>query len=257
MSPRSIAAALLLVTGCVEGAPPVGSYQATNQENAVASPIVVELFTSQGCSSCPPADALLARLQKDHAAARRPLLCLSFHVDYWNRLGWTDPYSSAVSTDRQRRYAAAMQSNQVYTPQMIVSGVEAFVGSNRQLAAAAIEAQTASEPTAFVTLRSSAGPGADQFNAAYEVRGDYEGCHLNIAAVQPHAGNQALAGENSGRELEHLNVVRWFRSIPLQEGSAAGTVSIDLPAGSPQDLRVVAYVQESQTMKIVGAATVQ
>lgn len=258
MSPKRIAAALLLFVGCVEGAPLTGASREVNQIDAVTSPIVVELFTSQGCSSCPPADSLLADLQQEYSSTQRPLLCLSFHVDYWNRLGWTDPFSSPASTDRQHQYAAAQHSNRVYTPQMIVGGVDAFVGSNRQLATAAIAAQAQTQPSAKLALKQRPESGTDRVSIDYEVRGSFEECRLNLAAIEPRAGNEALAGENSGRRLEHVNVVRWFKSVPLRggagDGKDSGTVAIDLPAGL-QGLEIVGYVQEAETMKIVGAAT--
>src|SRR6516165_3499017 len=100
---------------------------------AVERPVVVELFTSEGCSSCPPADALLAEL-----ATRSDLLALSFHVDYWDRLGWKDPFSSAMATRRQDRYARLLGLDAVYTPQVVVDGHWQTVGSDREAVAQAV-----------------------------------------------------------------------------------------------------------------------
>src|SRR5262245_2326035 len=96
------------------------------------APVVVELFTSQGCSSCPPADRLLGELVRDGAIADRPVIALSFHVDYWNRLGWTDPFSRPAWSARQQAYADAMRDGRVYTPQLVIAGRSHVVGSRRR-----------------------------------------------------------------------------------------------------------------------------
>src|SRR5882724_10951247 len=109
------------------------------------TPVLVELFTSEGCSSCPPADLLLSRLQQSQPIAGVEVITLSEHVDYWNQLGWTDPFSSASLTERQRQYTAVLRGDGVYTPQMIVDGKIGFVGSDRQKALPAI-AEAAKAP---------------------------------------------------------------------------------------------------------------
>ena len=123
---------------------------------AAERPIVVELFTSEGCSSCPPADALLAEL-----ASRPDVLALSFHVDYWDRLGWKDPFSSAAATDRQRNYAKLLGTGTVYTPQIVVDGRWQAVGSDRSEVERAIAAAHQSEAAVPVALAFEHGPGAN------------------------------------------------------------------------------------------------
>src|SRR5690242_20522355 len=126
---RTLLAALpLLVLACT---------RASGEPRADEAPLVIELFTSQGCSSCPPAEALLNKLAKDGAVGKRPLAPLAFHVDYWDDLGWPDPYASKAWTDRQRAYADA-HDDRIYTPQMIVAGRSGFVGSQSTRAAKAI-----------------------------------------------------------------------------------------------------------------------
>jgi hypothetical protein len=119
---------------------------------APRKPVLIELFTSEGCSSCPPADALLSRLQQSQPIPGVELITLSEHVDYWNQLGWTDPFSSAVLTVRQRQYAAVLRGDGVYTPQMIVDGKTGFVGSDSQKALQAIS-EAARAPKTAIDLR--------------------------------------------------------------------------------------------------------
>src|SRR5262245_35879021 len=115
-------------------------------------PVLVELFTSEGCSSCPPADELLGRLVAEQPVESAEIIALSEHVDYWNRLGWVDPFSSPSATARQRQYVDAFDLDGAYTPQMIVAGRSQFTGSRRREALAAI-ASAAQEPHGKVTLR--------------------------------------------------------------------------------------------------------
>ena len=118
--------------------------------SAQRTPIIVELFTSEGCSSCPPADAVLAELESKQPVANANIIALGEHVDYWNYLGWSDPYSAAIFGERQQAYAQSLNSN-TYTPQMVVDGKAEFVGSNTSKALAAI-AKAASEPKAKLEI---------------------------------------------------------------------------------------------------------
>jgi hypothetical protein len=193
---------------------------------------VVELFTSEGCSSCPPADRLLADL------ARKPgVYALEFHVDYWNSLGWRDPYSAAAFSDRQRAYG-----DDVYTPQMVVNGTNVFVGSNRRRAEEAIGQALLMRPRIPLTVRIE----GDQL--AYRAPNAPGGFRLCVAVVDPHKTTKVARGENAGSTLEHARVVRGFVSAPIaREGR------IELPA-AVKDGSVVAFVQDPQSHAIFGAA---
>ena len=131
----------------------VGNKGTDEKDEAKESFAVVELFTSEGCSSCPPPDALLAEILEDARKDGRRVFCLSFHVDYWNRLGWTDPYSAPAFSRRQQSYAQAFKNDQVYTPQMIVNGTEEFVGSDRHRSRAAIDAALKRPERVQINLR--------------------------------------------------------------------------------------------------------
>lgn len=208
---------------------------------AAERPVVVELFTSEGCSSCPPADALLAEL------ARRPdLLALSFHVDYWDRLGWKDPFSSRAATARQRDYAALLGSGSVYTPQIVVDGRWQAIGSDHgEVARALAAAGSQPAPVVPVTLaladgRVRVGLGAAAGAAPADV--------LLVGFDRRHT-DRVGGGENEGRTLTHVDVVRGFAVIGRFDGTAR---TIDATAPWPAD-RVAAIVQ-AKDGRILGAA---
>ena len=223
--------------------------------NDSAAPTVVELFTSQGCSSCPPADELLARIDEWSNGSGVPVYCLSFHVDYWNRLGWNDPYSSQQFSARQRAYARAFESDRVYTPQMIVNGEEEFVGSQGGDATEALKRALKREPKYTIELQARP---SDDGSALiqYRITGNEPGRVLNIALVQKGVENDVPRGENAGRALAHVNVVRSLKTVLLDEPS--GEVVINLPKELKYaDVHVVAYVQHRHTLQIHGASTAQ
>lgn len=221
-----------------------------NEEDAKrTSPVVVELFTSQGCSSCPPADKLLKSLSSDDT------LVLSFHVDYWNQLGWRDPFSSEQFTVRQRQYAGLFRLNQVYTPQMIVAGESEFVGSNKKLAIGALAKakQSPIEQSVRITVSKS---DTNTFKVKYVTKGVPQGAIMNLAVAQKSASTKVTAGENSRSSLSHVNVVRTFKTIPLELNSE-GETEIEFPNDvSTNQLIIVSYVQDPTTGKI-GAAVQQ
>src|SRR5947209_4431518 len=193
-------------------------------------PIVVELFTSEGCSSCPPADALLAQL-----ASRPEVLALSFHVDYWDRLGWKDPFSSPAATERQRRYAELLGLATVYTPQVVVDGKWQAVGSDRAEVERALGSARSSHAEVQVALalehgrgQIRLGPGGERVSGAVLLIG-FDRRHVTAVAH----------GENSGRTLAHVDVVRSVEEVARFDGNAS---AIDVPIRSPSD-RVAAIVQ--------------
>ncbi len=238
---------LRLLSIAIVAAVSPGFLSANEEETKRSSPIVVELFTSEGCSSCPPADKLLKSLSSDDT------LVLSFHVDYWNQLGWRDPFSSQEFTIRQRQYAVIFGLNQVYTPQMIVGGESEFVGSNKKLASSAIAKVKQVHPPQSVRLTVSKAE-ANVFNVKYATIGATGGVLLNLAAVQKSASSKVTTGENARANLAHVNVVRNFKSIPLDTGFN-GETQIEFPADlRPNELIVVGYLQDKATGKIGAAA---
>jgi hypothetical protein len=206
--------------------------------------VVVELFTSEGCSSCPPADAAVARLLSKN---RSNVYILSFHVDYWNRLGWTDPFSQAAFSARQRQYAQFFSLDGVYTPQVVVNGTSEFIGSDEDKLSKAIETDLNGEPVSSLSIQTERNG-----NTVTVMYGTAQrGIHLNVALIQPEATTVIKRGENSGRTLHHVNIVRALQTIDAEEKRY---LTIEIPkALTDVPLQVIAYTQSKETFKILSA----
>ena len=216
---------------------------------------VVELFTSQGCSSCPPADRLLSEIVEKAALADQPVYALSFHVDYWNYLGWKDPFSDARYSERQRAYARVLKERSVYTPQMVVNGSASFVGSRRAQADEAIQQAMTTRAAAAISLQADWDtPG--EVSVQYEVDSNQKNVVLNVTLIERNISTAVNRGENSGRKLTHDNVVRAF--VTLELDSLTGNHTISLPADIKlEDTAIIAFVQDPSSMKVLGAADVK
>jgi hypothetical protein len=232
---------------------PAGATAEPAARAAGASPVLVELFTSEGCSSCPSADKLVARLSAEQPVAGAQIVLLSFHVDYWNDLGWKDPFSSPVFSGRQRDYAAAGGKTGVYTPQAVVDGRDEFVGSDEGRARDAIAAAARSPKARLQVARlAAAGPGV-----SLEVRvpaGSLAPGQVALAVVEDGLQVAVPAGENAGTRLHHHAVVRWFKVLG-QAGGEGGVFLARVVMGAgwrPERLRAVAFVQEPSTREIRG-----
>lgn len=207
---------------------------------ASGRPIVVELFTSEGCSSCPPADALLAEL------ARRPdILALSFHVDYWDRLGWKDPFSSAGATARQQRYAHLLGIETVYTPQVVIDGRWQAVGSDRGEIEHALAAASGAPSAVPVTLAVDHGQARVLLGPD---RGETAGSVLLVAFDRRHV-DAVERGENGGRTLSHVDVVRGFAEIGRPSGETQ-----TIQASAPWQADRLAAILHTDDGRILGAA---
>jgi hypothetical protein len=219
--------------------------------------VVVELFTSEGCSSCPPADELLGHLRQDLSAKNIQVIPLGFHVDYWDGLGWKDRFSSANFTQRQERYAQALKVEGPYTPEMVVDGALEFVGNNSGKAQQAIRQEATHPEVATVKISSAV---ADQLGvqvkaATASSSGD---ALVMLAITEDNLSTQVGAGENGGHTLHHTAVVRELRQVgQLRDGSLETTVALKLPKEwKRDDLRAVVFVQNSSSGKIEGASSV-
>jgi hypothetical protein len=227
--------------------------------------VVVELFTSEGCSSCPPADALLARLAAQSPAANVQVIALEEHVDYWNDLGWFDPFSSSEWTARQNAYAGALGNGNPYTPQMVVDGSAEFVGNHAQLAVKSI-AEAAARTKTSVTLSqgTSNKSGTENFSVqvgklAASTKGGAAEVWLAITEKGLHSA--VTGGENAGHDVHHAAIVRSLRKIG--EAKEGGELAFSAEASVPirggwkqENLRAVAFVQEKKSRRIVGAAEI-
>ena len=209
---------------------------------AAGQPVVVELFTSQGCSSCPPADALLAELSE-----RPGVIALALHVDYWDYLGWQDSFASPAFTKRQRAYAKAMGERMVYTPQVVVQGRHGVVGSRREDIEAAIAAVAAEPSAVSLTLEAAPEGLVVRLEPGSGPVGETSVSYMLYAAPQTVAISR---GENNGHSITYHNVVRsWMMLGPWTGEPARWLVPY------PQDARGVAVlVQDRKTKAILGAA---
>lgn len=227
-----------------------------------AAPVVVELFTSQGCSSCPPADRLLSKLEQNPRLAGK-VIPLSFHVDYWNYIGWTDPFSSPRWSERQKAYGRAFRSNRIYTPQLVVNGTSECVGSNEGEVMRRIDRALAADPAARVTLAVQPGTG-DQLQAKVGVqlapsltaKGNLD---LWVAVYETGLTTPVGSGENAWRTLKNDYVVRRFEKAFTLPATAGARHSDEIALGldkrwKRQNLGVVAFVQDAATLAIYGAA---
>ncbi len=218
---------------------------------AQSNAVVVELFTSQGCSSCPAADKNLSDILQHAAQDERPVYGLSFHVDYWNYIGWKDPYSNKEFTERQRQYAQQLKLHTIYTPQMIVNGSTEFVGSSMGEAEKAIMEAFKYTPayqlkiTDIKTTNESA-------TIRYTLNKDPLGEVLNIALVERNLENTVTRGENQGRKLHHDNVVRLFQTTKLKRN---GDIEIPISNINLQNSSVIVYVQDA-AWHVVAATSV-
>lgn len=216
-------------------------------KGAYAPVVVLELFTSEGCSSCPPADRLLPELANEAAG----VFPLSFHVDYWNRLGWTDPFSNAAFAERQRAYGRHFGLESVYTPQLVINGEYELVGSNRGEAQTVLQKALKKNAAIHLSIEQVKLKGATiSFQSVTE--GNTKGTSIVAAVVQNHAVSTVKAGENRGATLAHTNVVRCFSKQPATgRNEFELVVPNELIAGGWQ---LLVYAQQETDLKITGAA---
>ncbi len=228
------------------------------------APVIVELFTSEGCSSCPPADQFLAKLETEQPISNAEVIALEEHVDYWNNLGWTDPFSSDSATIRQYAYAGAIGNGNAYTPQMVVDGQDEFVGSRERQARAVIEhAATRKKAEVNVIAGQSAPDGSQTFEIKIgtlpgSTTGDKPEVWMAITETGLHS--DVKRGENAGEDLHHAAIVRKLRKLGAA-GTAGETaytteekVKLDR-SWKRENTRVVIFVQEQKSKRILAAGS--
>ena len=228
----------------------------TTEPSVPRKAVVVELFTSEGCSSCPPADELLGHLRRELSARNVQVIPLGFHVDYWDGLGWKDRFSSAKFTQRQEQYAQALRVEGPYTPEMVVDGAVEFVGNDAGRAQSTIRQQASQLETAQVKI---APTGADQLSIQVTGPSSNGGSALVMLAItEDNLTTQVGSGENGGRTLHHAAVVRDLRQVgTLKDGGIETTVPLNLQKDwKRSDLHAVVFVQQGPSGKIAGAASV-
>jgi hypothetical protein len=209
---------------------------------------VVELFTSEGCSSCPSADAVIEKLNKE--ITDKPVYILAYHVDYWDRGGWKDVFSSAAYSTRQYNYASWFRLSSVYTPQVVVNGKTEFVGSQEGTLRNAIASDL--KKNAKITLNlDHAITSGDKVSLNYHVS-DGNNVQLVAALVQPYAQVSVKGGENGGRTLSHVQIVRQLEYRNLNQKQ--GTINLEVPRGADiKNWEIIGFLQDISTGEILGA----
>jgi hypothetical protein len=220
-------------------------------QDAARTPVLVELFTSEGCSSCPPADLLLEKLDRLQPVPGAAIIVLSEHVDYWNSPAWNDPYSSAVFSQRQQTYARWSNIENVYTPQMIVDGSTEFVGSDGRRAQSAIAAASKQEKVGVRISPVAAGMRID-VDALPKSAGRRE-ADVYLVQADERGTNEVAGGENKGRRLHHIAIARRIEKLGTVNAREPFSKDAHTTPG-PTAMRWIAFAQERASGRVWGAA---
>jgi hypothetical protein len=230
-----------------------------------AHPVVVELFTSEGCSSCPPADALLLRLENTQPIQGANVIAIEEHVDYWNHQGWTDPYSSSDWTQRQVDYVARLKDKEPYTPQMIVDGQTQVAGTESHVEEVIQNAAAQPQTPLTLTGQDSLSNGEQQFQVRVGKllgNSDKDTAEVWLAITETGLASSVNAGENAGKDLHHASVLRSLRKIgvakPATDSAFESSPRVKFKSDwKRQNLQVVVFVQEKKSMHILGATSLR
>src|SRR5262249_12824503 len=195
----------------------VGNTTQSSTSNQSRAPVVVELFTSEGCSSCPPADELLVNLEEQQFINGAEVIAIEEHVDYWNHDGWIDPFSAPEWTQRQQDYAAAFKIDGVYTPQMVIDGRDQLIGSRiREVSAAILKNAQLQKAKVAISEVATTGKQTKQFQVTVtDLRDPPENdtCEVWLLVTEKALQSQVNAGENAGKKLHHASIVRWMHKV--------------------------------------------
>lgn len=258
-----------VIAGRKSTSSPLGESERNTAVSGERTPVLVELFTSEGCSSCPPADDVLSRFERTQVVPGVEIIALAEQVDYWNRLGWTDPYSDAAFSERQGGYARSFAKDGVYTPQMIVDGQAEFPGGNRDRALSAIaEAAKAPKARIEITMRgeniadkkTEAIPLSVRIGRLPAVRNS-DTAEVVLAITESNLYSDVPRGENAGRRLQHPSTVRRLSSLGTANAqselafAAEPIVTIEREWGR-KNLRAVVFVQERASRQVLGAKAI-
>ncbi|WP_263377673.1 DUF1223 domain-containing protein [Granulicella paludicola] len=244
---------VLLVGSCA------GAQMTAHKADGTPTPVLVELFTSEGCSSCPPADALLAKLDGTVLASGQQVIAVEEHVAYWDQLGWKDPFSSQFFSDRQNTYGENSGVDEIYTPQVVVNGVQGVLGSDSDAVQKAIQTQGKPLPLAVKVL--SYAPNGMSLSVVFSASGEVPkgGAEVLAMLVDDHDSTQVQRGENAGRTLAHVSVVRSVgKGMVLRDGEQTLVkipVSQALRAQPESGRRLVLVVQQRGQGRVIGLAS--
>ena len=210
---------------------------------------VLELFTSEGCSSCPPADDLMAKIQQE--AGGKAIYILAYHVDYWDRQGWKDMYSSAEFSNRQTQYGNWLNVSPIYTPQLIINGKTQFIGSDESAIRKEISAELSFNSNTTLAIQTQ--QNGSELKLQYQVSNTTKNSRLLIAILQKTARDKVERGENAGRTLSHVQIVRQLQSEALSIPGGESKL-IELPKDfNPQNWEIICFIQDQGNGKILAA----
>jgi hypothetical protein len=220
--------------------------------------VLVELFTSEGCSSCPPADALLREIDGTQTSAGQLIVGISEHVTYWNSLGWADPFSSSIYTDRQNAYGERFGLDSVYTPQMVINGAQQVVGSNYAAVTRAIQNEN-EQPARVVLHILSASAIGNTMTVKFSAVGEASSQGADVVAVLADDADRSsvVRGENSGRTLAHVSVARSIARVAKVKAVGEQTVEIPVPPSlkTAQGHHLILFVQAAGNGRVLGVYT--
>ena len=236
----------------------IGPRPAKREFTGPRQPVLVELFTSEGCSSCPPADKLLIKLQQEQPVPEAEIIILGEHVDYWNYIGWTDRFSSAQFSNRQTDYARNFNLESIYTPQMVVDGHEELNGADERIALRTI-LKASESPKAAIAITLD-GNVADITISNLRVVPNVKKARLLLVVTEDNVTTEVKRGENEGRILHHAGVVRSLTevsSVNLRDEGFHAKKEVAIPPGTDRkNLRLVAFLQEDGTRRVLGAGVI-
>ncbi len=227
----------------------INSNEDQKMNSTSKTPVLVELFTSEGCSSCPPADKVLSRLENEQADKNAEVITLAFHVDYWNYLGWKDEFSDAKYSERQNGYANTFKQDSNYTPQMVVDGEKQFVGSNYETAINSI-AEASKNAKGKIYLEQN----DKNLKVKISDLSAHQDSYIWLAIAEDNLKSNVKRGENSGRVLEHVSVVRDLNllgNLTPDDKNFEKEISLQLKEDwKKENLKIVAFVQAKDSKKI-------
>lgn len=243
---------IMIAFTCINTGQQKDGYKSITGINGFA---VVELFTSEGCSSCPAADELVAKIQKEDNG--QPVYILAYHVDYWDRLGWKDVFGSAAYAKRQNQYADWLKLKSIYTPQIVINGTKEFVGSQENTLRSTIKNNLHKTQNIKLTL-SNLQVTQEKVNLQYQTENLVgNNISLVLATVQKWAVTNVKSGENGGRKLSHVQIVRNLQTVSLN-GTTNGKAEIDFPADLNADgLVIIAFLQNNTSGEIIAGDKVE
>ena len=225
-------------------------------ETKARTPVLVELFTSEGCSSCPAAERLLAEFQSEQPFENVELITMALHVDYWDALGWKDRFASPLFTQRQRVYDRKFKTGRIYTPQMVVDGDIEFVGSNRDKARKAISKAVKSQKAAIdIEVKEN------KLKIAVSDLPRHDDATVYLAFVEDNLSSSIKRGENAGKDLTHVSVVRALNGLG-RIGGSEDSFEIETAIQTENDwkrenINLIVFVQENQKRNILGVKRLQ